>query len=111
MFPEIFLLYSADAYDPLDPNGNITIKWDVMQWTADGYVVSKPLLRVWSYIITIIDQFNACHYCYRIPICFHESCISKDNYSTRPLVYSNFVQISAQAITMVLNYLLYNLVW
>ena len=28
------------AYDPLDPNGNITIKWDVMSWTADGYVVS-----------------------------------------------------------------------
>lgn len=30
----------ADAYDALDPNGNITIKWDVIQWTADGYVVS-----------------------------------------------------------------------
>lgn len=26
------------AYDPLDPNGNITIKWDVMSWTSDGYV-------------------------------------------------------------------------
>lgn len=30
----------AAAYDPLDPNGNITIKWDVMSWTPDGYVVS-----------------------------------------------------------------------
>ncbi|KAG8079812.1 hypothetical protein GUJ93_ZPchr0007g4291 [Zizania palustris] len=28
----------AVAYDPLDPNGNITIKWDVMSWTPDGYV-------------------------------------------------------------------------
>jgi hypothetical protein len=28
------------AYDPLDPNGNITIKWDIMSWTPDGYVVS-----------------------------------------------------------------------
>jgi len=28
------------AYDPLDPTGNITIKWDVMSWTPDGYVVS-----------------------------------------------------------------------
>uniref|UniRef100_A0A0D9X193 COBRA-like protein n=1 Tax=Leersia perrieri TaxID=77586 RepID=A0A0D9X193_9ORYZ len=28
----------AAAYDPLDPNGNITIKWDVMSWTPDGYV-------------------------------------------------------------------------
>ena len=30
----------SEAYDPLDPNGNITIKWDIMSWTADGYVVS-----------------------------------------------------------------------
>ncbi|TKY65052.1 COBRA protein [Spatholobus suberectus] len=29
---------STDAYDPLDPNGNITIKWDVLAWTPDGYV-------------------------------------------------------------------------
>ncbi|TVU46558.1 hypothetical protein EJB05_06099 [Eragrostis curvula] len=30
----------AVAYDPLDPNGNITLKWDVISWTPDGYVVS-----------------------------------------------------------------------
>ena len=30
----------SEAYDPLDPAGNITIKWDVMSWTPDGYVVS-----------------------------------------------------------------------
>ena len=30
----------AEAYDPLDPSGNITIKWDLMTWTADGYEVS-----------------------------------------------------------------------
>lgn len=29
---------STDAYDPQDPNGNITIKWDVLSWTPDGYV-------------------------------------------------------------------------
>lgn len=34
-----FCLSSSGAYDPLDPNGNITIKWDVVSWTADGYVV------------------------------------------------------------------------
>ncbi|CAL5083959.1 unnamed protein product [Urochloa decumbens] len=28
----------AVAYDPLDPNGNITIKWDIISWTPDGYV-------------------------------------------------------------------------
>ncbi|XP_022885462.1 COBRA-like protein 4 [Olea europaea var. sylvestris] len=32
------VFFKADAYDPLDPFGNITIKWDVISWTADGYV-------------------------------------------------------------------------
>lgn len=36
-----FACLSAEAYDPLDPNGNITIKWDITQWTPDGYVVSS----------------------------------------------------------------------
>jgi len=48
------LIVSAEAYDPLDPTGNITIKWDVMQWTSDGYVVSTLLilLRHVLYILT-----------------------------------------------------------
>ena len=30
----------ADAeIDPLDPYGNITIKWDIVEWTGDGYRV------------------------------------------------------------------------
>ncbi|CAN6297747.1 unnamed protein product [Urochloa humidicola] len=29
---------STEAYDSLDPNGNITIKWDIILWTPDGYV-------------------------------------------------------------------------
>ncbi|KAK2366039.1 protein COBRA [Trifolium repens] len=38
----LFLLFtlfytSTEAYDPLDPYGNITIKWDIREWTADGY--------------------------------------------------------------------------
>uniref|UniRef100_A0A2P2L4V8 COBRA-like protein n=2 Tax=Rhizophora mucronata TaxID=61149 RepID=A0A2P2L4V8_RHIMU len=33
-----FTFTSTEAYDPLDPNGNITIKWDVISWTPDGYV-------------------------------------------------------------------------
>ncbi|CAK9234045.1 unnamed protein product [Sphagnum troendelagicum] len=28
----------SEGYDLLDPNGNITIKWDVTGWTGDGYV-------------------------------------------------------------------------
>ncbi|XP_050907566.1 COBRA-like protein 1 isoform X1 [Lathyrus oleraceus] len=39
----LFLLFtlfyiSTEAYDPLDPNGNITVKWDIINWTPDGYV-------------------------------------------------------------------------
>lgn len=34
------ILFLPVAFDPLDPFGNITIKWDVISWTADGYVVS-----------------------------------------------------------------------
>ncbi|KAL0357345.1 UNVERIFIED_CONTAM: COBRA-like protein 4 [Sesamum calycinum] len=35
----LFVIFSqAESYDPLDPFGNITIKWDVVSWTPDGYV-------------------------------------------------------------------------
>lgn len=30
----------AGAYDPLDPHGDIKIKWDLVSWTPDGYVVN-----------------------------------------------------------------------
>jgi hypothetical protein len=37
-------LQRADAgYDIMDPNGKITIKWDVVEWTGDGYRVVKLL--------------------------------------------------------------------
>jgi len=40
--PTDFLMFLiVAAYDPLDPNGNVTIKWDVVSWTPDGYVVSN----------------------------------------------------------------------
>ncbi|KAI3853448.1 hypothetical protein MKW92_043348 [Papaver armeniacum] len=28
----------VEAYDPYDPTSNITIKWDVLSWTSDGYL-------------------------------------------------------------------------
>jgi len=31
----------TEAYDALDPTANITIKWDVISWTPDGYIVSE----------------------------------------------------------------------
>jgi hypothetical protein len=37
----------ADAgYDRMDPNGNITIKWDVMEWTTDGY---RAVVTMYNY--------------------------------------------------------------
>ena len=33
-------LCAADCYDPLDPNGNVTITYDIRTWTTHGYVVS-----------------------------------------------------------------------
>ncbi|XP_039020354.1 COBRA-like protein 2 [Hibiscus syriacus] len=40
---------STEAYDPLDPNGNITIKWDIMSWTADGYVAVVTIYNFQQY--------------------------------------------------------------
>ncbi|CAL0314713.1 unnamed protein product [Lupinus luteus] len=40
---------STDAYDPLDPNGNITIKWDIISWTPDGYVAAVTMNNFQQY--------------------------------------------------------------
>ncbi|XVF54453.1 hypothetical protein PTKIN_Ptkin05aG0181200 [Pterospermum kingtungense] len=39
----------AAAYDPLDPTGNITIKWDIMSWTPDGYVAVVTMFNFQMY--------------------------------------------------------------
>ncbi|KAM7278724.1 hypothetical protein ACFE04_005858 [Oxalis oulophora] len=40
----LFVVFShTGAFDPLDPTGNVTIKWDVMSWAADGYVASVTM--------------------------------------------------------------------
>ncbi|KAM7268516.1 hypothetical protein ACFE04_010682 [Oxalis oulophora] len=43
------LLSHAVAYDPLDPSGNITIKWDVTSWTSDGYVAVVTMTNYQMY--------------------------------------------------------------
>ncbi|KAL5544655.1 hypothetical protein UlMin_008439 [Ulmus minor] len=50
----IVMFSHAAAYDPLDPNGNITIKWDVMSWTPDGYVavVTMTNFQMYRHIMT-----------------------------------------------------------
>ncbi|XP_020106674.1 COBRA-like protein 1 [Ananas comosus] len=54
IFLVLFLMFSSltsktEAYDSLDPNGNITIKWDIMQWTADGYVAVVTMYNYQQY--------------------------------------------------------------
>ncbi|TYH24448.1 hypothetical protein E1A91_A03G088500v1 [Gossypium mustelinum] len=43
------IISQAGAYDPLDPNGNITIKWDIMSWTPDGYVAVVTMTNFQMY--------------------------------------------------------------
>ncbi|KAI3976359.1 hypothetical protein MKX01_026367 [Papaver californicum] len=43
-----FSFSSTKAYDALDPNG-ITIKWDVMNWTPDGYVAVVTMYNFQQY--------------------------------------------------------------
>ncbi|CAN4090561.1 unnamed protein product [Withania somnifera] len=38
-----------NAFDALDPNGNITIKWDVISWTPDGYVAVVTMFNFQQY--------------------------------------------------------------
>ncbi|XP_021816803.1 COBRA-like protein 1 [Prunus avium] len=42
-------LFDAEGYDSLDPDANITIKWDIMAWTADGYVAYVALYNYQRY--------------------------------------------------------------
>ncbi|XP_073288848.1 protein COBRA-like isoform X2 [Primulina huaijiensis] len=41
--------FTSTAYDSLDPNGNITIKWDVISWTPDGYVAVVTMFNFQQY--------------------------------------------------------------
>ncbi|XP_047313134.1 protein COBRA-like [Impatiens glandulifera] len=44
-----FSFTSTEAFDPLDPNGNITIKWDVISWAPDGYVAIVTMYNFQQY--------------------------------------------------------------
>ncbi|XP_065855044.1 COBRA-like protein 2 [Euphorbia lathyris] len=39
----------TEAYDALDPTGNITIKWDIISWTPDGYVAVVTMYNFQQY--------------------------------------------------------------
>ncbi|XP_039123847.1 protein COBRA-like [Dioscorea cayenensis subsp. rotundata] len=38
LFVPLLCFSIVSSYDSLDPYGNITITWDIMSWTPDGYV-------------------------------------------------------------------------
>ncbi|KAM6549363.1 hypothetical protein CsatB_021039 [Cannabis sativa] len=43
------MFVSTEAYDALDPNGNVTIKWDIISWTPDGYVAVVTITNFQAY--------------------------------------------------------------
>ncbi|KAI9381138.1 hypothetical protein POPTR_015G060200v4 [Populus trichocarpa] len=45
----ILVFSRAEAYDYLDPTGNITLKWDVISWTPDGYVAVVTMTNFQMY--------------------------------------------------------------
>ncbi|KAJ8764970.1 hypothetical protein K2173_010435 [Erythroxylum novogranatense] len=38
-----------NCYDPLDPNGNITVTFDIHDWTTDGYVARVTIQNYYQY--------------------------------------------------------------
>nr|XP_023896525.1 COBRA-like protein 2 [Quercus suber] len=38
-----------DWYDPLDPNGNITVTFDIHDWTDDGYLAKVTIQNYYQY--------------------------------------------------------------
>ncbi|XP_047321039.1 protein COBRA-like [Impatiens glandulifera] len=40
---------STEAYEPLNRDGNITIKWDAIKWTPDGYVAVVTISNFYKY--------------------------------------------------------------
>lgn len=51
----LWFLCLSDCYDPLDPNGNISITIDIYQWTPDGYQVNI------SFITSLFFAFYLVH--------------------------------------------------
>ncbi|XP_037491852.1 COBRA-like protein 2 isoform X2 [Jatropha curcas] len=39
----------SDCFDPLDPNGNITITFDIHEWANDGYVARVTIQNYYQY--------------------------------------------------------------
>ncbi|KAL2612479.1 hypothetical protein R1flu_024171 [Riccia fluitans] len=42
-------LPGAVTFDPLDPEGQIMIRWDIMGWTGDGYTATVNIINTQQY--------------------------------------------------------------
>ncbi|KAM3695516.1 hypothetical protein ACB098_07G137800 [Castanea mollissima] len=42
-------LEMPDCYDPMDPNGNITVTFDIHDWTDDGYLEKVTIQNYYQY--------------------------------------------------------------
>lgn len=56
-----YLWLFADCYDPLDPNGNIAITFDITQYTDDGYVVGT-LVKLFYILVLPHDGSSSTAY-------------------------------------------------
>ncbi|XP_027353101.1 COBRA-like protein 4 [Abrus precatorius] len=45
----LILISPAESFDPLDPTGNVTIRWDIVSWTSDGYLATVTLFNFQLY--------------------------------------------------------------
>ncbi|KAK8629758.1 hypothetical protein V6N13_078587 [Hibiscus sabdariffa] len=45
----IALISLSDCYDPLDPNGNITVTFDINQWLPEGYLARVTIQNYYQY--------------------------------------------------------------
>ncbi|KAL2460013.1 COBRA-like protein 2 [Abeliophyllum distichum] len=51
---------AVDCYDPLDPNGNITVTFDIFKYTLDGYVDSTVLVKKEKIKILVAIVWTLC---------------------------------------------------
>ncbi|KAK7411318.1 hypothetical protein VNO78_02751 [Psophocarpus tetragonolobus] len=45
----LILISPAESLDPLDPTGKLTIRWDIVSWTSDGYLATVTLFNFQLY--------------------------------------------------------------
>ncbi|PIA30521.1 hypothetical protein AQUCO_05500065v1 [Aquilegia coerulea] len=41
---------TGNCYDPLDPDGNITVAFDIFKWTDDGYMAKVTIQNYYQYL-------------------------------------------------------------